>query len=75
MDIETVIAIAKTLRPGFLFAEHYKLKQGFIICYKPNGYLPGKTFSGISWEKVLVSVGWKGYKGHENSLRFMQNVH
>lgn len=66
MQIEEVIAIAKTLRPDHPLLE-LKLVFAFDdhtheISYSRNGYFDfsGKeTFWGNSWEEALHYAGWK----------------
>ena len=57
MQIEEVIAIAKTLRDGFSKEEidesgwHWLVFSDYGGCY---------NYSGNSWEDALRSAGWKG---------------
>jgi hypothetical protein len=68
MTIEEVIAIAKTLRPGFFQAEEvkiYRLRKDtlltqivYVLVYLVDGNRD--NFEGDSWEEALRFAGWKG---------------
>jgi len=63
MDIETVIAIAKTLRPEFVRARITYWFDGFInieLIYKDTDTTTGGVWRGNSWEEALRNAGWKG---------------
>lgn len=63
MDIETVIAIAKELMPGFVRARMTCWFDGFInveLIYKSTDTTLGGVWRGNSWEEALRNAGWKG---------------
>lgn len=57
MTIEEVIAIAKTLRPGFYNATIDASGWHWLTYSTEYG---NENFSEISWAAVLLDAGWKG---------------
>lgn len=62
MQIEEVMAIAKTLRPVFMRIEKHETwpktgnKENCLYWISWRGY----TFGGKNWRDVLINAGWKG---------------
>lgn len=57
MQIEEVIAIAKTLNPEFWQAVFIAREKEKVIYSLEYDYV---AYSGTSWEEALRNAGWKG---------------